>query len=104
MIGCVFYSESHFATPASSSGGKCAYVSSESGGHDYFQGSPLRLNSGMGYDAFTLMCIGGEEGNFVQDGEGNDSDISNLEDLEVRMDLTDDLLHMVRHRKRVTRV
>lgn len=29
------------------------------------------------------------------DDEGNDSNTSKVEDLEVRMDLTDDLLHMV---------
>ncbi|RYR05982.1 hypothetical protein Ahy_B06g085793 isoform D [Arachis hypogaea] len=44
------------------------------------------------------MCTGEENGfnaSCAKDGEGDDSDISKGEDLEVRMDLTDDLLHMV---------
>lgn len=47
------------------------------------------------------MVSGGDESNFDSgignDGEGDDGDISNVEDDEVRMDLTDDLLHMVSH-------
>jgi hypothetical protein len=37
--------------------------------------------------------------NCVKDYERNGGDISKLEDLEFRMDLTDDFLHIVRHRK-----
>ncbi|KAG4382536.1 hypothetical protein AAZX31_14G098000 [Glycine max] len=37
----------------------------------------------------------GFDSSIVKEGEGDDSDISKVEDVEVRMDLTDDLLHMV---------
>ena len=42
------------------------------------------------------------DSSLVNDSEGNDNDISKGEDLVVRMDLTDDLLHMVCLRKRIT--
>ncbi|XP_027333810.1 F-box/LRR-repeat protein 15 isoform X3 [Abrus precatorius] len=90
------FDERHFANSASSNTGKCS-VSAEYGDYDYVQGSSLR-NSDTCYDAFTLMCSG-KESNFDsrcgKDDEAYDSDISNVEDAEVRMDLTDDLLHMV---------
>lgn len=55
------------------------------------------------YDDFTLMFTG-EDGNGVVDSEGGDDDISKEdeeEEQEARMDLTDDLLHMVSHSKRI---
>ncbi|XP_061349571.1 F-box/LRR-repeat protein 15-like [Gastrolobium bilobum] len=92
------FDECHFATPTSSNTGKCS-ASADYGDYDYIQSSSLRPNNETFYDAFTLMCTG-EENNFdsssfVKDSEGYDSDISKVEDIEVRMDLTDDLLHMV---------
>ena len=56
--------------------------------YDNFQRSSLRSNDD---DALRSMSAG-EESNF---DEGDDSDISKVDDLEVKMDLTDDLLHMV---------
>ena len=84
-------------TPTSSNTGNSS-ASADYGDYDYIQGSSLRLNSETCYDAFTLMCTGKENGfdsSCLKDSEGDDSDISKVEDLEVRMDLTDDLLHMV---------
>ncbi|KAJ1442843.1 Leucine-rich repeat domain superfamily [Sesbania bispinosa] len=92
------FDECHFAAPTSSTTGKYN-ASADYGNYNYIQGSSLQPNNSTSYDAFSLMCTG-EESHFdssgVEDGEGNDSDISKVEDLEVRMDLTDDLLHMWR--------
>ena len=57
--------------------------------YDNFQGSSLLRSNDD--DALRSMSAG-EESNF---DEGDDSDISKVDDLEVKMDLTDDLLHMV---------
>lgn len=89
-----FCSECHFATPTSSSTVK---YSVDFGDYD---SSSLRPSNVTCYDDFTLMCTG-EDSNGVKDGEGNEGDISKLEDPEVRMDFTDDLLHMVSHVKRI---
>ncbi|XP_027354138.1 F-box/LRR-repeat protein 15-like isoform X2 [Abrus precatorius] len=84
---------SHCAIPRSSSAGE-PIASAENGDCDNFEGSSLRSKN----DAFRLMSAG-EESNFdsssVKDGEGDDRDMSEADDLEVKMDLTDDLLHMV---------
>lgn len=88
----------HPAAQASSNTGK----SSPPADH----GSPLRSTNDDGtcYDAFALMCTG-EENNFgsncVKDDEGDGCDISEVEDLEVVMDFTDDLLLMVYSVKRI---
>ncbi|KAK7310685.1 hypothetical protein RJT34_08344 [Clitoria ternatea] len=90
------FDEGHFAVTPSSNARKCT-ASTEYGDYDYVKGS-LRANSDVCYDAFTAMSAveeGDFDSGFVKDGEGDDSDISRGEDLEVRMDLTDDLLHMV---------
>jgi hypothetical protein len=52
-----------------------------------------RPNDVACYDDSALGCID-EDGNCVENGEGNDSELEEQE--VVRMDLTDDLLHMVR--------
>lgn len=57
--------------------------------------SSIQPSNNSCYGDFALVCSG-EDGNGVEDGGGNDDDNSELEDQEiVRMDLTDDLLHMV---------
>ncbi|TKY58006.1 F-box/LRR-repeat protein 15 [Spatholobus suberectus] len=93
-----YFEERHFSTLASSNAGKCG-ASNEYGDYEYIKGSPLRPNGETCYDAFALMGAGEEssfDSSIVRDGEGDDSDVSKVEDVEVvRMDLTDDLLHMV---------
>ncbi|CAJ1972903.1 unnamed protein product [Sphenostylis stenocarpa] len=86
------FEEVHFSTNA----GTCG-ASNEYGDYDYIKGS-LRPNVETCYDAFGLTGAG--EGSafgssIVEDGEGDDSDTSKVEDVDARMDLTDDLLHMV---------
>lgn len=97
-IDCVFFfcSECHFEAPTSSSSVK---YSMDYGDCD----SSLVPSSLACYDDFTLMFTG-EDGNCVVDSEGGDDDISKEdeeEEQEARMDLTDDLLHMVSHSKRI---
>ncbi|XP_047148559.1 F-box/LRR-repeat protein 15-like [Vigna umbellata] len=86
------FEERYFSTNA----GKCS-ASNEYGDYDFINDS-LRTNGETFCDTFALMG-GGEESGFdssiVEDGEGDNSDILKVEDVEVRMDLTDDLLHMV---------
>ncbi|KAK7311950.1 hypothetical protein RJT34_10445 [Clitoria ternatea] len=71
--------------------------SAEYGDCGDFQGLPLGSNE----DAFRFMTVDGESNvdsgsGSVKDTEGDDTDMSNVDDdLEVKMDLTDDLLHMV---------
>lgn len=90
----MFCSECHFDDPTSSS--KVKY-SMDYGDFD----ASLRPSHVNCYGDFALVCTG-EDGNGVEDREGNDSDSSQLEEQEVvRMDLTDDLLHMVSHSKRI---
>ncbi|KAL5127228.1 F-box/LRR-repeat protein 15 [Glycine soja] len=88
------FEERHFSTHA----GKCG-ASNEYGDYDHIKGT-LRPNGETCYDAFALMgaveeSSSGFDSSIVKEGEGDDSDISKVEDVEVRMDLTDDLLHMV---------
>ncbi|KAG4392001.1 hypothetical protein AAZX31_04G054500 [Glycine max] len=71
-----------------SNAGKSSASVDEFVDYDNFQRSSLRSNDD---DALRSMSAG-EESNF---DEGDDSDISKVDDLEVKMDLTDDLLHMV---------
>ncbi|XP_020236572.1 F-box/LRR-repeat protein 15 [Cajanus cajan] len=78
--------DSHSVIGNSSNTGESS-ASVECGDYDGFQGSSLPSNG----DVPKLMSAG-EESNF---DEGYDSDISKVDDLEVKMDLTDDLLHMV---------
>ncbi|XP_020234612.1 F-box/LRR-repeat protein 15 [Cajanus cajan] len=87
------FEEHHFSKL---NAGKCG-SSNEYGDYDYIKGS-LRPNGDTCYEAFALMGAGEEssfDSSIVKDGEGGDSDLSKVEDVEVRMDLTDDLLHMV---------
>lgn len=91
-----FCRERHFSTHA----GKCG-ASNEYGDYDHIKVT-LRPNGETCYDAFALMgaveeSSSGFDSSIVKEGEGDDSDISKVEDVEVRMDLTDDLLHMVIH-------
>ncbi|KAG4953722.1 hypothetical protein JHK87_039316 [Glycine soja] len=88
------FEERNFSTHA----GKCG-ASNEYGDYDHIKGT-LRPNGDTCYDAFALMgaveeSSSGFDSSIVKEGEGDDSDISKVEDVEVRMDLTDDLLHMV---------
>ncbi|KAL2974327.1 hypothetical protein AAZX31_14G098000 [Glycine max] len=88
------FEERNFSTHA----GKCG-ASNEYGDYDHIKGT-LRPNGETCYDAFALMgaveeSSSGFDSSIVKEGEGDDSDISKVEDVEVRMDLTDDLLHMV---------
>lgn len=96
----------HFAASSSSNAG----ISNASAGHrnyDYIRGKSVQHKNVMCYDPFMMMCTG-DGNNFdsscVKDSEGDDSDISKAEDVVVRMDLTDDLLHMVCYMKRIISV
>ena len=87
-----FCRERYFSTNA----GKCG-ASNEYGDYDYIKDS-LRPSGETCCDTFALMGAGEEndfDSSIVEDGEGDDSDILKVEDAEVRMDLTDDLVHMV---------
>ncbi|KAI4337187.1 hypothetical protein L6164_015633 [Bauhinia variegata] len=91
------FDECHYVTPASSNTGKSiAYADCRD--YDNNPSSSVRSNNDTCYDAFTFMASG-QENNFepgcVKENDTDDSDILKVEDLEVRMDLTDDLLHMV---------
>ncbi|ESW33047.1 hypothetical protein PHAVU_001G038700 [Phaseolus vulgaris] len=86
------FEERFFSTNA----GKCG-ASNECRDYDYIKDS-LRPNGETCCDTFALMGAGedcGFDSGIVEDGEGDSSDILKVEDVEVRMDLTDDLLHMV---------
>lgn len=89
-------SESHYAAAITSGAGN----SSSSGDRDYniCQGSYVVSKNEIVYHNF-MMNDGGEENHFDssngKDVERDDSGTSRTEDFEVRMDLTDDLLHMV---------
>ena len=92
-----FCREHHFST------GKCS-ASNEYVDYNFSIKGTLRPNGETCYDAFSLMGVveensSGFDSRIVKEGgEGDDSDISKVEeDVEVRMDLTDDLLHMVIH-------
>ena len=90
-----FCREHHFST------GKCS-ASNEYVDYNFSIKGTLRPNGETCYDAFALMgaveeSSSGFDSSIVKEGEGDDSDISKVEDVEVRMDLTDDLLHMVIH-------
>lgn len=64
--------------------------------------SSLRPSNVTCYGDFALMCTG-DDGNGVEDSEGNDSDSSKQDEEEVvRMDLTDDLLHMVHQAEKMS--
>lgn len=96
ILSFFFCRERNFSTHA----GKCG-ASNEYGDYDHIKGT-LRPNGETCYDAFALMgaveeSSSGFDSSIVKEGEGDDSDISKVEDVEVRMDLTDDLLHMVIH-------
>lgn len=88
-------SESHYAAAITSGAGN----SSSSGDRDYniSQGSYVVSKKEIVYHNF--MMNDGEENHFdssdEEDVERDDSGTSKTEDFEVRMDLTDDLLHMV---------
>lgn len=98
MIGfdTVSCSDVHCAMVISSGAGN----SSSSADRDYRinQGSNVPYKSETFFQNFTPNN-GGEESPFEsgsgKDDEGDKSGTSKTEDLEVRMDLTDDLLHMV---------
>jgi len=83
----LFFGSGVHSTIASSSNSGKSSASAEYGDYTDLQGSSLRSND----DALRLMSSG-EESNF---DEGDDSDIANVDDLVAKMDLTDDLLHMV---------
>lgn len=93
LISC---SECHYATAITSGAGN----SSSSGDKDYNinQGSNVASKNEIFYHTF-MLNTGGEETQddsiSGKDVEGDESGTSKTEDSEVRMDLTDDLLHMV---------
>lgn len=93
LISC---SECHYATAITSGDGN----SSSSGDRDYniSQGSYVASKNEISYHNF-MLANGGEENHFDsssgKDLERDESGTSKTEDFEVRMDLTDDLLHMV---------
>jgi len=79
-------SGAHSSIASSSNSGKSS-ASAEYGDYIDPQGSSVRSND----DALRLMSSGEE----ISFDEGDDSDIANVDDLVAKMDLTDDLLHMV---------
>jgi hypothetical protein len=86
IFDCVLCSECNFDDLASSSKAKYSM--------DYGDFDVSHPPSNVAcYDDSALGCID-EDGNCVENGEGNDSELEEQE--VVRMDLTDDLLHMVR--------
>ncbi|KAL2346599.1 hypothetical protein Fmac_000599 [Flemingia macrophylla] len=78
--------DSHFAIVYSSNTGESS-ASVERGVYDNFRGSSMPSD-----DDVPKLMSADEECNF---DEKHDSDISEVDDLVVKMDLTDDLLHMV---------
>ncbi|KAL5559537.1 hypothetical protein UlMin_035748 [Ulmus minor] len=87
------FHDCHYATAMSSVAG------TSSGDRDYniSHGSYVASKNEIFYHTF-MLNNGGEEDQFNSSGakdEGEESGTSRTEDLEVRMDLTDDLLHMV---------
>ncbi|WVZ20250.1 hypothetical protein V8G54_007572 [Vigna mungo] len=86
IIIIFFCSGAHSAIAGSSNVGKSS-ASAEHGDYNDIQGSSVRSSD----DALRLMSSD-EGSNF---DEGNDSDIANVDDQVAKMDLTDDLLHMV---------
>lgn len=86
MFVFFFCSGAHSAIAGSSNVGKSS-ASAEHGDCNDIQESSVRSND----DALRLMSSG-EGSNF---DEGDDSDIANVDDQVTKMDLTDDLLHMV---------
>lgn len=96
MIKTFYCSDYHFATAAVSSN---AENSSSSQERDYHisQGSSPSKNQ-IFYHTLTMIDGGDKnpsEFTDENDDEGHESDTLRTEDLESRMDLTDDLLHMV---------
>ncbi|XP_054818807.1 F-box/LRR-repeat protein 15 isoform X2 [Prosopis cineraria] len=91
------FDECQFATSTPSNTGK-SNTFIDYGDFDNIPGSSLRFNGDSCYDALAVMNTSGEnnlDSSLANDSEGNDNEISKVEDLEIRMDLTDDLLHMV---------
>jgi hypothetical protein len=94
MIKTFYCSDHHFATAVSSN----AENSSSSQERDYHisQGSSPSKNQ-IFYHTLTMNDCGDKNLSEFTDGkdDGHESDTLRTEDLESRMDLTDDLLHMV---------
>ncbi|GLT75982.1 hypothetical protein SLA2020_476690 [Shorea laevis] len=87
--------ECNFATPSSSDIGNSS--SSVDKGYNINHSSPTPSNNGIIYHNF-ILNKGGDENRFDASGSKDDDDesgASRADDLEVQMDLTDDLLHMV---------
>ncbi|OIW21891.1 hypothetical protein TanjilG_13838 [Lupinus angustifolius] len=80
------FEEGRFAASTSSNAG-ISNASADYGDYGYVPKNDMC--------AFALMCTGYDNDFDVKDSEGDDSENSKVEDAEVRMDLTDDLLHMV---------
>lgn len=82
-------SEYHFAGNSSSSADRDYHIS---------QGSSFPSKNQIFYHTLTMSDGGGKNSSESSDGTddvGDKSGSPRLEDFEVRMDLTDDLLHMV---------
>lgn len=89
-------SEYHIPTAVFSNAGN----SSSSADRDYHinQGSSFPSKNQIFYQTSTMSDGGGKNASESSDGTddvGDESGSPRLEDFEVRMDLTDDLLHMV---------
>ncbi|KAM4122509.1 hypothetical protein ACB094_01G089000 [Castanea mollissima] len=90
------FHEYHFPTAVFSNAGN----SSSSADRDYHisQGSSFPSKNQIFYQTLTMCDGGGKNASESSDGTddvGDESGSPRLEDFEVRMDLTDDLLHMV---------
>lgn len=86
-------SDCHYATVMSSDAGN----SSSSADRDFSFQSPIPSRNEIFYHNF-ICNNSSDENTFDSSGgrdDGDESSTSKSEDLEVRMDLTDDLLHMV---------
>ncbi|XP_058079503.1 F-box/LRR-repeat protein 15-like isoform X2 [Magnolia sinica] len=93
----LFHSEAcHYAVMAS---GADASTSAVDGHNSISQGSSVPSENEMVLNLSSVSNdVGGRnptDANGGEDDDGDGSNISKIEDLEVRMDLTDDLLHMV---------
>ena len=96
IIKKIWCSEYHFASAVFSNAGN----SSSSAERDYHisQGSSFPSKNQIFYHTLTMSDGGGKNSSECSDGTddvGDEIGSPRLEDFEVRMDLTDDLLHMV---------
>lgn len=95
MMESVIFPRGHHVTTAASDAGASSSIAG--GDYNISQGSSVPC-TGEIFCNYFLWNSGGDENPFDASGgndDGDDNGTSKAEDLEIRMDLTDDLLHMV---------